>query len=34
MQRLAARIAQDLEAAKHSAVYEEDLMRLWPLPDL
>ena len=32
MQRLAVRIAEDLKTAKHSAVYEEDLMRLWPMP--
>src|SRR5262249_27771975 len=33
MKRLAAHIAKDLKTAEHSAVYEEDLMRLWPLPD-
>jgi len=33
MKRLAIRIAKDLKTAKHSAVYEEELVRLWPLPD-
>jgi len=30
MQILATRIAKELESAKHCAVYEPELMRVWP----
>jgi hypothetical protein len=33
MRRLANRIAEELKAEGHCAVYENDLMRVWPLTD-
>ena len=33
MQTLANHIAKELKSATHCTVYEDDLMRVWPLDD-
>jgi hypothetical protein len=33
MEVLAARISRELENYGHCAVYEEELSRIWPMPD-
>ena len=33
MDRLAKRIADELKTEKQHSVYEQDLTRVWPLPD-
>jgi hypothetical protein len=30
---LASRIARDLKALNHCAIYEDELSRVWPMPD-
>jgi hypothetical protein len=33
MEKLAKRIAEELKREKQHAVYEQDLTRVWPIPD-